>query len=481
MSSNNFRLFFVLLSSAAAIGLGNIWIYPYLSFKFTSLFLIPYSIALLILGMPLLMLEFSIGQHFNKNIVDLFASIRKGFSSIGWLMLFNAFILIGYYTVMLSWHILYIFVSFGLQWKNDAKGYFLNNVLQVSGGFGNFTQFSLPVFVALILAWLVIFLCIRHGFDSLKKGIVIAFPVFAVLMLLFLFYSLTLDNALAGVYSVLKPNFRNLLNSNIWLAAFSLAASSLGLSIGVMHVVGMRDKGTVVGASSIVVVLEILVSIVASFIVFGFLGFISMKQGIGLDELAFSDFGSGFTILVQALPYFYKPTLLSLLFFAFLSLFFIFGAASLAYSICHVFMHKFNVKKIYAAIIVACFGFLFSLLFIISPGFYIMDIVIHFIYYNLLIGTLLEVVAIGWFFDCEKISSHINQYSIVKIGSLWRFIIRYITPILLLLLLFVHLKSDFLLNYKNYPLHYVLIFGVGTVVLPLIAAFLMPQRILDRR
>ena len=476
---NNSRFFFVLLSVASAIGIGNIWIYPYFSFKYTGLFFIPYLIALIVLGFPLLMLEFSIGQYFNKNIVDLFASVRKWFSSIGWLMLFNAFIVMSFYAVLLSWHVIYFFVSFGLQWKNDAKEYFFNNVLQASDGFNDFTQFSLPVFLALITAWIIVFLYVRNGFESIKRGFLITFPVFIVLMLFFLLYSLTLDNALTGVYSFLKPGFGSLFNLDVWLASFSLAIVSLGLSFGIIPAFARKSgKGFIAGASSIIAVFEILTSIAVGFILFGILGFLSMKQGSGL--LAFSDFDSSFTILTQALPFFYRPTLLSILFFIFLSIFFIFGAASLAYAISHVLVHKFKTKRVNAAIFVAGFGFLFGLLFIINPGFYIMDIVSHFVYYNILIAILLEVLAIGWFFDSENISNHINQYSILKIGYMWRFFIRYLIPLILLLLIFYQAKSDFLLNYGNYPFVYVLIFGVGVVIVPLVIAFLMPRKILDR-
>ena len=476
---NNSRFFFVLLSVGAAIGLGNIWLYPYFSYKMSGLFFIPYLIALFLLGMPLLMLEASIGQYFNKNVVDLFASIRKWFSSIGWMMLFNAFIVMSFYAVLLSWHIIYFFVSFGLQWKNDAKGYFFNNVLQVSGGFNGFTQFSLPVFIALVTAWIIIFFYIKNGFESIKKGFLIIFPAFVILMLFFLLYSLNLDNALSGVYSFLKPRFGSLFNLDVWLASFSLAILSLGLSFGIIPAFARKSKGFIVGTSSIVAVFEILTSIAVGFIAFGILGFLSMKQGSGL--LVFSDFNSSFTVLAQAIPFFYKPTLLSVLFFIFLSIFFIFGAASLAYAISHVLVHKFKTKRVNAAIFVAGFGFLFGLLFIIKPGFYIMDIVSHFVYYNILIAILLEVLAIGWFFDSEKISNHINQYSILKIGNMWRFFIRYLIPLILLLLIFYQAKSDSLLNYGNYPFIYVLIFGTGIVIMPLVIAFLMPRRILDRR
>lgn len=481
MGVTNSRLFVLSLSVAAAIGIGNIWLYPYYSFSYTGLFFIPYLIALVVLGIPLLMLEFSIGQHFNKNVVDLFASIRKWFSGIGWLMLFNAFIVMSLLAVMLSWHIIYFFVSFGLQWKNDAKSYFLGNVVQAADGFKNFTQFSLPVFIALIIAWLIVFFCIRKGFESMKKAFLAILPVFAFLVLLFLIYSLQLDNALNGIYSFLKPSFKGLLDLDVWIAAFSLAIISLGLSFGIMTALGRKIKGFLAGNSFIVVFFELLASIAIGFILFGVLGFLSVKNNIGLDALVFSDYSYFFTTLTQALPFFYNPTLLSLLFFALFAIFFIFGTSSLAYSISHVLVHKFKTKHANAAIFVAGFGFLFGLFFVIKPGFYIMDIVSHFVIYNILIAVFLEVLAIGWFFDIDKIADYINQNSAVKTGKLWRFIIKYLTPLILLLLIFFQLKTDYLLNYNNYPLWAILVFGAGTVVLPVVAAFFMPRKILDRR
>ena len=480
--NNNSRFFFVLLSAGAAIGLGNIWLFPYFSYRFSGLFFIPYIIALFLLGVPLLMLEFSIGQHFNKNVVDLFASVRKWLSSIGWLMVFNAFIVMSYYAVIFSWHIIYFFVSFGLQWKKDAKLYFFNNVIQASSGFSGFAQFSLPVFIALILAWAVVFSYIKKGFESMKKGFLVAVPIFVILMLLFLVYSLSLDNALNGVHSFLKPRFMNLFHFDVWVASFSLALVSLGLSFGIMHSLGRKSgKGFIVGNAFAVAIFKIMSSLIIGFIMFSILGFLSIKQGIGIDKLAFSDFGSSLIVLPQALPFFYKPTLISLIFFLFLALFFVFGTASLAYSITHVLVHKFKTRHVNAAIIVSGIGFLFGLLFIIKPGIYIMDIASHFVYYNILIALLLEVLAAGWFFDSEKLSDFINQYSTLKIGKMWRFFIRCIVPLILLILLFIQLKSDFLTGYKNYPWWAVLIFGIGIVIVPLIFAFLMPQKILDRK
>ena len=430
--NNNTRFFFALAAVCASTGIGNMWLYPYFSYKHTGLFFIPYLIALLLLGIPLLMLEFSVGQYFNRNVVDIFASVRKWLSPVGWLMLFNAFIVMGFYAVVLSWHIIYFFVSFGLQWNGNARLYFFNNVIQASDGFRGFTQFSLAVFIALIMAWLIVFFFIRKGFESMKKGFLIALPVLTTLIIFFLLYSLSLDNALKGVHSFLKPRFGNLLSLGVWIDSFSLAVLSLGLSFGIMQAVARKSgRGFVVGASSIVIAFEVLSGIAIGLILFGILGFLGMKEGLDIEKLAAFDYGTSFTTLAQALPFFYKPTLLSLLFFLFLALFFVLGTSALAYSLTRALMDKFRAKHFNAAVIVAGFGFLLGLMFIIKPGFYIMYIVSHFVYYNILIALLLEVLAVGWFFNAEKISDFINNNSALKIGALWRFAVRYVAPIIL--------------------------------------------------
>ncbi|MBI2655729.1 hypothetical protein HYX06_04895 [Candidatus Woesearchaeota archaeon] len=480
MASNS-RLFFIVLSVSAAIGIGNLFAFTYLKFDFSGIFFIPYIIALLALGVPLLLLEFSTAQYFGKNVIDMFASIRKWFSSIGWLMIINSFILMCIYAAVFSWHIVYFFVSFGTQWSQSPRTYFFSNVLQISDGLKNFGKLSLPVFISLIIAWVLIFLCIRKGYEGIKKKFFAALAVFFSLGLFFLSYSLNLDNALTGIYSLIELNFSGFFDLDLWIAAFSLAIISLGVSFGVMNVFARKsDKGFVAANSFIIILFELISAIVLGFILFAILGFLSGK-GITDSSLTFDNYGSLFITLTQALPFFNNPAVLSMLFFIFLSIFFILGASALGYSIAHILVHKFNAKQMHASILVCGAGFLFGLVFAIKPGFYIMDIMAHFIYYNILLALLLETVAVGWFFESDKISSFINQYSSVKLGKIWRLMIRFIVPSILIALISFQLKSDLFERYGNYPLWALIAFGAGIVAVPLIVAFLLPQRILDRR
>ena len=478
----NSRFFFALLAVCAAIGIGSIWAYPYFSINNTGLFIIPYLIALIVLGIPLLMLEFSIGQYFGTNVVDIFSSVKKWFSFIGWLMLINAFIATSIAAVMLAWAILYLFTSFGLQWEGNASGYFLNNITQASNGINGFTHLSLPVFIALIFSWVIIFFFIRKGYETAKKTFLAGSTVLAALLIFLFFYSLSLDNALEGAYAMLNPDFSGLADLGLWIAAFYTAIISLGISFGIMPVISRKlEKGFITGNSFIVAFSELIASIAIGLIIAGFIGFLSLKKSVGLEKIVSADYSSTFTILADAFPFLGSGTLISLIFFLFIGIILIFASAMLAYAISHVIVHKFKTKHISASILVCGLGFLSGLIFVVKPGMYIMDMASHFISYNILIVVLLEAVAIGWFFNSEKISDFINNSSSLKLGNIWKLMIRFVIPLIVFLIIIFQLKTDLASNYKDYPTWALLVFGLGTIAIPMLIAFLMPQKIWDRR
>src|SRR3989338_6582113 len=188
-------------------------------------------------------------------------------------MLINAFIAMSIFAVMLAWNIIYLFVSFGFQWKSDPSSYFFKNVLQSSDSINVFTHLSLPAFIALIIAWVIIFLFVKNGFETIKKGFLFAGSAFSILLLFLMLYSLTLDNALTGVYSFLRPSFWGLADADVWLASFYSVILSIGVSFGIMPLLSRKtEKGFIAGGSSIVIFSELLASLAIGFIIAGFLG-----------------------------------------------------------------------------------------------------------------------------------------------------------------------------------------------------------------
>jgi neurotransmitter:Na+ symporter, NSS family len=478
---NNSRFFFVLLAVGSAIGIGNIFLYPYFKFNFSIMFFIPYVLALVLVGIPLLMMEFSSGQYFGRNVVDMFASIRKWFSGIGWLMIINSFIFMGAFAVALSWHIIYVLVSFGLQWKDNPRTYFFKNVLQSSNGFENFAGLSLPVLIALIIAWVIVFFCIKNGRESIKKSFIFIVPAGLALLMLFFLYSLSLDNAISGVYSFIKADFSELLSLNLWISAFSLAVLSLGVAFGIMHSLGDKTKKRFVISNSFIVILsKTAIAMAFALMMFAIFGFLKGK-GLIAETFDLSNYGDIIITFSQALPFFFKPTILSIMFFTLLSLFLLLAVCALAYSAANVVAHKFNTTRLNASILACSAGFMIGLVFIIKPGFYIMDIAVHFVFYNIMAALLLETLALGWFFNSEKLSSFIDRHSSLKLGGLWRFFIRYIIPPVLIALIAFQLQADIFSRYHGYPPWAILSIGWGIVAIPLIISFLMPHRILDRR
>src|SRR3989338_11984 len=155
------RTLFVYAAIGSAVGLGNIWRYPYLAEKFGGgAFLIPYLIALFVAGIPLLILEFGLGQKMQKGAVDSFAAIKKRLSGLGWWALLTSFIVVSYYVVIMAWSLVYMLVSFGVQWSGDPKAYFFSNDLQASGSINTIGGIVPAVFIALIINWIWIYFCI---------------------------------------------------------------------------------------------------------------------------------------------------------------------------------------------------------------------------------------------------------------------------------------------------------------------------------
>ena len=241
------------------------------------------------------------------------------------------------------------------------------------------------------------------------------------------------------------------------------------------------EKGFITGNSFIVAFSELIASIAIGLIIAGFIGFLSLKKSVGLEKIVSADYSSTFTILADAFPFLGSGTLISLIFFLFIGIILIFASAMLAYAISHVIVHKFKTKHISASILVCGLGFLSGLIFVVKPGMYIMDMASHFISYNILIVVLLEAVAIGWFFNSEKISDFINNSSSLKLGNIWKLMIRFVIPLIVFLIIIFQLKTDLASNYKDYPTWALLVFGLGTIAIPMLIAFLMPQKIWDRR
>jgi neurotransmitter:Na+ symporter, NSS family len=473
------KAIFIYAAIGSAVGLGNVWRFPFLAEKFGGgAFLLPYLIALFVAGIPLLILEVGLGQKIQKGAVDSLASIRKKFSGLGWWALFTSFIVISYYAVVMAWSLIYFLVSLGTQWSDNPESYFFNNVLQLSDSVGSIGSIVPAIFIALAVSWIIIYFSVWKGVKSVSKIVLVTVPLPIILLVVLLIRAVTLDGAMVGIAEFLTPDFNALADSEVWIAAFSQIFFSLSLAFGIMIAYSSYKKKDedITKSSFTIGIANSLVSILAGFVVFGTLGFMAQQQGVDFSEVAASGPGLAFIAFPQALSLMPYASFFSLLFFLTLITLAIDSAFSLVEAINITVLDKTKAKKEHIALIVCVLAFLLGLVYTTNSGLYLLDIVDHFVTnISLIVIGILECIAVGWILGAEKLRKYINKVSDFKIGEWWDISIKYIVPISLSIILVLQLRTEFINNYGGYP-DWAIAIGWAAVLIPLGLAYVIPQK-----
>lgn len=452
------NVLFLFAAVGSAVGLGNIWRFPYLAGKYGGgAFLIPYLLILFILGIPLLMLEFAVGQRMQKGAVHAFGKIKKWFSGIGIGLVSSGFIVVCYYAVVISWALLYLFHSFSINtWASDTKSFFFNTVLQLSDNVAQIGGIVWPVFLALIIVWIAIYFSIWEGVRSVEKVVIVTMPLPVLLILLLVLRGVTLEGAIDGLLFYLVPNFKALLDWEVWTAATSQIFFTLSLAFGIMiaYASYQSKESDITKNAVLTALLNSGVSIIAGFAVFSTLGFMALKQGVSVSEVAAAGPGLAFVVLPKALSLMpWGVVLFSVLFFITLLTLAIDSAFSLVEAVSatiHDSHEHLNRKKI--ALFVCIAGFLGGILFTTNAGLYYLDITDHFVTnYGLVFFGLLECLAVGWFYGAEKLRNYLNDVSDWKVEKWWSLTVKYFIPVILVVLLILQFKTDITTPYEGYP------------------------------
>ena len=473
------RTAFIYAAIGSAVGLGNVWRYPYMAHKFGGgAFLIPYLIALFVAGIPLLILEFGLGQKIQKGTVDSLAAIKRKFSGVGWWALFTSFIIMSYYVVVMAWSLLYLFTSFGVQWSENAETYFYGNILQLSDGIGSIGTIVPSVLIALIVCWVLIYFCVWKGVKSVSKVVMVTVPLPIILLIALLIRAFTLDGAMVGILEYITPNFDALFDAQVWMAAFTQIFFSLSIAFGIMIAYSSYNKkeSDINKNAFTVGIADSVIAIVAGFVVFGTLGFMAEQQGVAFEEVVAAGPGLAFVAFPKALSLMPWATFFSILFFLTLLTLAIDSAFSLLEAIDTTIADKTKMKKKYIALIFCGLCFLAGLIYTTNAGLFFLDVVDHFVTnVNLIVIGILECIAVGWVFGAEKMRKYINKVSDFKIGSWWNLTIKYVIPIALIVVLVLQLQTEFATNYEGYP-DWAIMVGWLFVLVPLVIAFLIPQK-----
>ena len=191
---------FIFAMIGAAVGLGNIWRFSYVLYSNGGgSFFIPYLIAIAIMGVPFLILEYGVGFSFKDSFSNIVRKVKPEFEIIAWILVLLVFVVVIYYMVILGWDLVYLLSSFTFNWGTDTASFFVNSV----GGSSNLSSASfllLPTTVCVLMLWIVLwFISHKNVDEGIGKVSKVLIPALFVIMGIIIVYALTLPGAGIGI------------------------------------------------------------------------------------------------------------------------------------------------------------------------------------------------------------------------------------------------------------------------------------------
>jgi len=465
----------------SAVGLGNVWRFPYVCYENGGgAFLIPYFVALFTAGIPLMILEFSVGHWARKAPPEAFKKIGKKYEWAGWLSVLMPFAVALYYTVIMAWCFSYMIYALDLRWGSGAETFF-QSFLGDTGSPSIIGGVSIPALLGLIAIWLLVFLILYKGVKRIGKVVALTVPIPTILLIILTIRGMTLPGAMEGVSYYLTPNFSALLDANVWLAAYAQIFFSIGVAQGIMitYASFLKKKSDINNNAFIISLADAGTSFLAGFTVFSVIGYLAASQGVGIEALGQQIAGPNLTFItyptaISLLPF--AAALFGMIFFVALLTFGIDSAFSMIEPINASLGDKWKITKAKGTAIMCGLGFLLSLMFVMGNGLHMIDIFDHFIAnFGLVIIGLIECLLFGWLFTIKKLRNHANESSDFKIGRWWDFLIKYIIPLVLGIILILSIIENITKPYMGYPWWIIILLGAIPVVLMFVFSFILAK------
>lgn len=223
------RLGFVLAAAGSAVGLGNIWRFPYLAAKYGGgIFLLVYLILTVTFGFTLLLTEIAIGRRTGKSVIGAYTELNKKFKPLGWLAAAVPVIIFPYYCVIGGWVIKYLLMFLSFNGAETAADTFFGNYI------GNAAQPLLFLAIYMGLTAIVVLMGVQKGIEKVSTFMM---PVLVLMTVAIAVYVLTIDGALEGFLYYVKPNFSEFSIKTV-VAAMGQLFYSMSIAMGIMVTYG---------------------------------------------------------------------------------------------------------------------------------------------------------------------------------------------------------------------------------------------------
>ena len=482
------NLGFLLAAIGSAVGLGNIWRFPYVAYENGGgAFLIPYVVALLTAGIPILMLEFALGHHKEASAPKAFRHIDGKWEWLGWwAVLFVMFGIQLYYTVIIGWCVNYMRFSLTMAWGDDPNAFFGQFLGKTDPGhIWDITGFQGPIVAAVALIWLINWAITYGGVQKgIERTVKIMMPILFLVTIAIVVWALFLEGARKGIAHYVTPDFSKITDLKVWIGAYGQIFFSLSLGFGIMIAYSsyLSRDANIFKNSLIVGFANSSYEVFAGFGVFSILGYMATKQGKEVGDVVAESLGLAFVAYPEAISLLPYGKLFGFLFFFLLAIAGISSSISIIEAFTSAVQDKFALGRKRVVTVVCGVGFFGSLLFTTNVGLFWLDIVDHFLnHYGLIVVGIVEALVVGWLYRTNLLKAHIvanlglsgTRHKVFNyvILQLWMYCIRFVTPVALGIAIVHSLVREFATPYEGYPISGVLILGVGWLLITHVFAF----------
>ena len=479
---------FVLAAVGSAVGLGNIWRFPYEAYtNGGGAFLIPYVLAMVVVGIPLLIMEFTLGHFMQLGPPGAFRKISKRTEFVGWWPILMSFIVVCFYSVVLAWCLNYLVLSFKqvVPWGGDAEKYFFTEYLQFNESY-QLGGVRWPIVISLAVIWIGMYFCIFKGVKWVSKIVLWTVPLPWLMLMVLTVRSLTLDGAIQGLEYYLEPDWSALKNIVVWRRAFGQVFFSMTVAFGVMitYASFLHRKSDINNNALIVGIADLATSFIAGIAVFATMGSLALQKNIPVEDILgeSQSIGLAFVAFPTALSHLPATQFFSVIFFTALILLGIDSAFSMTEAVLASVCDKSGWARKFVLPLMSVVGFGFGIFFTTKGGLNWLGTIDSFVNgtWGIVLVGLVECVVVGWLYDVNLLRRHANARSDWKIGVWWEGLIKFVIPLILGVLFVWSLYDDFasqegfLVNSEGEMIWHN-IFGLGLMALAFVTAVILSK------
>lgn len=492
---------FILSCLGYAMGLGNVWKFPYTCFSNGGgAYLIPYVIVLTFIGIPTFFLELIMGQYSGKGAVQVWC-LAPFFKGVGMGSLLISAMINIFYTMLLAYCLYYFAMCFqkNLPWDTcqhwyntpacfnqreakpciDVEGiwynntcynvttleperteelrnltrnlvsssqeYFVRGVLEQTDSIDQPNGIKMELALCLLGMWILCFFCVLKGIESSGKIVYFTTTFPYVVLTILLIRGALLDGSLLGIKYYLTPDWKRLGDAKVWGDAAGQIFFALSVGAGGLLTYSSYSPfySNIYRTALFVAIANACTDWYAGFVVFSALGYMAKSQNTEVKDVATSGSGLAFVVYPQVLATLPVPQLWSAMFFFMLILLGLDSLNAGVEALITSTVDKWTSLRPYKTVVALGWCILFYLLGLpmcTRAGFYWLDLVSYYSSgWTLVIIGIIEVVVFAWVYGAKKVMAHVKEMTGNRLYPHWWFVWTFITPLFLLAVLIFNL------------------------------------------